>query len=128
MKGKTENDEQGKSARLIGVINDISKDKVIERLKDDFISIASHELKTPVTSLTASLQLLGKSPDELSARTTLLISQANKGINRISLIIDDLLNAGKNYREQLEFRKTTLTSMCWRRKSVSNSLPQKHQT
>lgn len=106
MKGKTESDKLGKPVRLIGVINDITKDKVIERHKDDFISIASHELKTPVTSLKASLQLLSKSPDALSDRTTLLISQANKGINRISLIIDDLLNAGKNYREQLEFRKT----------------------
>lgn len=40
-------------------------------------------------------------------RNTQLISQANKGINRISLIIDDLLNAGKNYSDQLKFRKTT---------------------
>jgi PAS domain S-box-containing protein len=107
MKGKTETDDQGQAIRLIGVVNDITKDKIIERHKDDFISIASHELKTPVTSLKASLQLLDKTPDELTARTRLLLSQANKGINRISLIIDDLLNAGKNYREQLEYRKTT---------------------
>ncbi|HKG05615.1 MAG TPA: PAS domain-containing sensor histidine kinase [Pedobacter sp.] len=106
MKGKTETDENGKVVRLIGVINDITKDKIIERHKDDFISIASHELKTPVTSLKASLQLLDKAPDPQSDRTRLLISQANKGINRIALIIDDLLNAGKNYHEQLEFRKT----------------------
>jgi len=107
MKGKTQNNDQGKAIKLIGVINNITKDKIIERHKDDFISIASHELKTPVTSLKASLQLLERSPDATSSRNTLLISQANKSINRISLIIDDLLNAGKNYREQLEFRKTT---------------------
>jgi len=107
MRGKAETNHQGKPVKLIGVINDITKDKIIERHKDDFISIASHELKTPVTSLKASLQLLERSPDVTSSRNTLLITQANKGINRISLIIDDLLNAGKNYREQLEFRKTT---------------------
>lgn len=89
------------------MINDITKDKIIERHKDDFISIASHELKTPVTSLKASLQLLERSPQPQSERNTQLISQANKGINRISLIIDDLLNAGKNYSDQLKFRKTT---------------------
>lgn len=107
MKGKIETNEHGKAVKLIGVINDITKDKIIERHKDDFISIASHELKTPVTSLKASLQLLDKSPEPQSDRDRLLVSQANKGINRISLIIDDLLNAGKNYRDQLEFRKTT---------------------
>jgi PAS domain S-box-containing protein len=107
MKGKTETDRQGKAVKLIGVINDITKDKMIERHKDDFISIASHELKTPVTSLKASLQLLERSIDQQSERARLLVSQANKGINRISLIIDDLLNAGKNYWEQLALRKTT---------------------
>jgi two-component system CheB/CheR fusion protein len=107
IKGKTEINEEGKAVKLIGVINDITKDKIIEQHKDDFISIASHELKTPVTSLKASLQLLEKSPEQLSDRTARLIAQANKGINRISLIIDDLLNAGKNYRRELKFRKTT---------------------
>lgn len=107
MKGKTEANEVGKTVKLIGVINDITKDKIIERHKDDFISIASHELKTPVTSLKASLQLLDRSPEPHSERNRLLVSQANKGINRISLIIDDLLNAGKTYSDQLEFRKTT---------------------
>ncbi|ETZ23107.1 PAS domain-containing sensor histidine kinase [Pedobacter sp. V48] len=107
MKGKTETNKNGKAIKLIGVINDITKDKIIERYKDDFISIASHELKTPVTSLKASLQLLDRSPEPQSERNRMLLSQANKGINRISLIIDDLLNAGKNYSDQLEFRKTT---------------------
>ena len=107
MKGKAETDDKGNAIKLVGVINDITKDKIIERHKDDFISIASHELKTPVTSLKASLQLLERSPDIFSSRNSLLVTQANKGINRISLIIDDLLNAGKNYRDQLEFRKTT---------------------
>lgn len=107
IKGKTETNKNGKPVKLIGVINDITKDKIIERHKDDFISIASHELKTPVTSLKASLQLLERSPQPQSERNRQLISQANKGINRISLIIDDLLNAGKNYSDQLKFRKTT---------------------
>jgi two-component system CheB/CheR fusion protein len=107
IKGKTETNKNGKAVKLIGVINDITKDKIIERHKDDFIGIASHELKTPVTSLKASLQLLDRSPEPQSERNRMLLSQANKGINRISLIIDDLLNAGKNYSDQLEFRKTT---------------------
>ena len=107
IKGKTETNEDGKIVKLIGVITDITKDKIIERHKDDFISIASHELKTPVTSLKASLQLLDRSSEPQSDRNRSLLLQANKGINRISLIIDDLLNAGKNYSDQLEFRKTT---------------------
>jgi two-component system CheB/CheR fusion protein len=107
IKGKAETDEHGRAIKLIGVINDITTDKLIERHKDDFISIASHELKTPVTSLKAALQLLDKTQEVLSDRVTILLAQANKGINRISSIIDDLLNAGKNYQEQIALQKTT---------------------
>jgi len=107
VKGKAEYDQNDKPVKLIGVINDITTDKMIERHKDNFISIASHELKTPVTSLKASLQLLNIKQDGISKRVKTLIMQANKGVNRISSIIDDLLNAGKNYQDQLELRKTT---------------------
>ncbi|KQM76978.1 hypothetical protein ASE74_17055 [Pedobacter sp. Leaf216] len=107
IKGKTENDEQGRAVKVIGVINDITKDKIAERHKDDFISIASHELKTPVTSLKGSLQMLQRDTDHQSSRTKQLVAQASRGINRISLIIDDLLNAGKNYRDQVKLRKTS---------------------
>jgi PAS domain S-box-containing protein len=106
-KGKTEVDEDGAPGKLVGAINDITQDKVIERHKDDFISIASHELKTPVTSLKASLQLIDKIQGELSDRMKLLLVQTNKGINRIAAIIDDLLNAGRNYQQQLALNKST---------------------
>jgi PAS domain S-box-containing protein len=39
-----------------GIVQDITMRKVEERKKDDFLSIASHELKTPVTTLKGSLQ------------------------------------------------------------------------
>jgi len=111
IKGKAETDKDGEAVRLVGVINDITKDKIIETHKDDFISIASHELKTPVTSLKGSVQMLQRDTDGQSERTRLLVAQASRGINRISLIIDDLLNAGKNYRDQIELRKTTFNLM-----------------
>ena len=106
IKGKTETNKAGKAVKLVGVINDITNDKIIERHKDDFISIASHELKTPVTSLKGSVQMLQRDANRQSDRTKRLVAQASRGINRISLIIDDLLNAGKNYRDQIELRKT----------------------
>jgi PAS domain S-box-containing protein len=106
-KGKFELNDKGEPSRIVGILNDITQDKLIERHKDDFISIASHELKTPVTGLKASLQMLDKIQDELSDRVKVLISQANKGINRISSIIDDLLNAGRNYQDQLALNKTS---------------------
>ena len=41
------------------VSTDISRQKQLESLKDDFISIVSHEMRTPLTSIKGSLSLLG---------------------------------------------------------------------
>jgi PAS domain S-box-containing protein len=92
---------------MLGTISDITKDKLIERHREDFISIASHELKTPVTSLKASLQLLDRLKNNLEPNLQTMITQANKSVNRITLLIDDLLNASRNLKDELKLRKTT---------------------
>jgi PAS domain S-box-containing protein len=104
--GRTETDSEGKPSSILGVINDITRDKLIESHKDDFISIASHELKTPITSLKTSLQLLDRMKQGLAEKHLVMIKQANKSINKIVLLVDDLLNASKSYKEQLELKKT----------------------
>jgi PAS domain S-box-containing protein len=104
--GKTETDASGKPLKILGTINDITKDKLIERHKDDFISIASHELKTPITSLKTSIQLLDRVKDGLADRTKTMILLANKSVNKIALLVDDLLNASKSNNGQLDLKKT----------------------
>jgi len=101
-----EQDETGRPVKMLGTIADITKDKLHERHKDDFISIASHELKTPVTSLKASLQLLSRLMEEMSDRARTMVVQANKSVNKITVLVDDLLNASKSYKEQLQLKKT----------------------
>jgi two-component system CheB/CheR fusion protein len=56
--GRVIYDDAGKATRATGIIFDISQQKSIERRKDEFISIASHELKMPATSILAYTELL----------------------------------------------------------------------
>jgi two-component system CheB/CheR fusion protein len=93
--------------RILGTLYDITRDKLAEREKDDFISIASHELKTPLTALKGSLQLLERMKDSAGPMKPALLDQANKSMNKVALLVDELLNAGRASEGQLQLKKTT---------------------
>ncbi|HEY0899599.1 MAG TPA: HAMP domain-containing sensor histidine kinase, partial [Sphingobacteriaceae bacterium] len=90
-----------------GITQDITEQKQLQQQKDDFISIASHELKTPITSLKASIQLLERLKNNpTSPMLPNLINQASASLNKVSLLINDLLNASKVMEGQLVLNKT----------------------
>ena len=92
--------------KLLGTIADITKEKLAERDKDDFISIASHELRTPVTAMKASLQVLDTMKQAQTPKAASLITQANKSMRKITALIDDLLNVNNLKEGQLSLQKT----------------------
>ncbi len=57
-RGKVFYNQDGKAASLNGSLRDITEQKKDEQRKDDFMGMVSHELKTPLTSLNAYLQLM----------------------------------------------------------------------
>ncbi|QDW25120.1 PAS domain-containing protein [Pedobacter sp. KBS0701] len=72
---------------------DVTARRKLMKEKDDFISIASHELKTPITSLGASLQLIKKMKDNLSPMVPKLIELANESMERLNSLVGNLLDA-----------------------------------
>lgn len=51
------------SSEVIGVIiliSDVTEEKILERSKDEFFSIASHELRTPITAIRGNIEMLKK--------------------------------------------------------------------
>ena len=99
--------EDGVIQLWVGTATDIHDLKNLQQQKDDFISIASHELKTPITSLKASLQLLDRIKDEPTSQTVpRLIGQANKSLTRLNVLVEDLLNVSKLNHGQLNLHKT----------------------
>ncbi|MFD2966018.1 sensor histidine kinase [Sphingobacterium bambusae] len=103
----------GTAHKLLGTVLDVTTHKQLQHQKDDFISIASHELKTPITSLKASLQFLMRIQDrkdvDLSGK---LLQQANRSMERISKLIDDLLNVSTvNSELQLNKKRFVLNDL-----------------
>ncbi len=90
----------------VNVMTDITKNKVEEKRKDEFISIASHELKTPLTSVKAFTQLLEKhfsKTKDLKAKNYL--RRINNQVDRLNHLVEDLLDVSKIQLGKLELNK-----------------------
>jgi PAS domain S-box-containing protein len=108
IKGAPYKDEFGTVVKWFGSCFNIDEHVKALQKKDDFINIASHELKTPVTSLKASLQVLSKLKSNLSSEVVpKLIDQANRNVEKVTTLIADLLNASQITQGQLQLNKTS---------------------
>lgn len=94
-KGKTKFDENNQPIRMSGILQDVTEQKRDEQRKSDFIGMVSHEMKTPLTSLSGFLQFLQiKTPKEDVVSNNLL-DKANKQISRITTLINGFLNVSR---------------------------------
>lgn len=89
---------------FIAFVLDITERKRLEQRKDEFISIASHELKTPLTSIKGYTQLLERMIDGSGDKAAgILLSKTNVYIDRLSGLITDLLDVSKIQSGKLLF-------------------------
>ena len=91
---------------ILEINRDITERKDLERRKDEFISMASHELKTPITSLKGFAQVLHrrlqKDGDEQTLR---FLTRMDGQLDKLTQLINDLLDISKIQTGKLAFRK-----------------------
>jgi len=102
--GKPQYRNDGSLSGYIGACVDITEQKNLQKQKDDFIGIASHELKTPVTSIKGYTQVLEKMLlKKGDDREAAMMSRMNAQINRLTSLIGDLLDVTKINAGKLQF-------------------------
>jgi signal transduction histidine kinase len=99
-------DQQGNIVAGVVIFTDITEQRAIEQRKDEFISMASHELKTPVTSIKAYTQVLRtrfKNRDD--EETVRFLTRMDTQLTKLSTLISDLLDVTKMQTGKLTFRE-----------------------
>lgn len=87
-------------------VHDITELKKIEERKDEFISIASHELKNPITSLKAYIQILNLHIDKISQeKKNELVKKMEVQIDRLERLVSDLYDTARISEGKLSLKK-----------------------
>jgi signal transduction histidine kinase len=85
--------QSGDVAGTVTVLEDVTRLRQVDRLKDEFISVASHELRTPLTSIQLALNLLAEgSAGPLAPQQARLVNMAATDANRLERLTRDLLD------------------------------------
>jgi PAS domain S-box-containing protein len=94
----------GTFSGYIGAYVDITEQKNLQQQKDNFIAIASHELKTPLTSIKAYTQVLERMLNKKGeTKEAGMIARMDAQLNRLTTLIGDLLDVTKISSGKLQF-------------------------
>ncbi len=89
---------------FIGLVRDITDRKRVERMQREFVSTVSHELRTPLTSIRGALGLInGGALGPLSEQAKQVVAIASKNSDRLTNLINDLLDMEKIVTGKMEF-------------------------
>ncbi|MGB7158906.1 MAG: ATP-binding protein [Tepidisphaeraceae bacterium] len=88
-------DQREQPAGVVAVLHDMTKEKEVAEMKNDFVSNVSHELRTPLASIKAYVEMLidGEADDEKTTREFYEVIQNEA--NRLSRLIDNILNISR---------------------------------
>lgn len=89
------------------VLDDVTRFRLLDQLKGDFVATAGHELKTPLTGLQLAVHLLlEEAAGPLTAKQAELLSDARENAERLRALVDQLLALARleDRRELLSIR------------------------
>lgn len=100
--------EAGNMVGMVSVLSDITREKEIEGMKSHFVSLVTHELRTPVVAIQKSLELiLSRTTGEINKDQEKFLDISKSNLERLSRLINDLLDMSKLEAGRLAILRST---------------------
>ncbi|MBZ0285139.1 MAG: PAS domain S-box protein [Anaerolineae bacterium] len=98
------NKPTGEFVGTVTIVRDISQEKALQAQKSRFVASASHELRTPITSLKARLYLAQRQPERLDTHLRVF----EQAVDRIQELVESLLDLSRFERGVFDLERVTL--------------------
>lgn len=101
----TVQDTSGRIVGMVAVLSDVTKQKELTRLQNEFMANVTHDLRAPVHALKLSVNaILEGSAGPTTNEQQKMLSLATKNVDRLTRLIDDLLDFSKMESGKMEVR------------------------
>lgn len=91
------------------VLQDVTRLRRFEELRNDLVATVAHELRTPLTSLRMAVHLLSEEVvGPLTRKQADLVFAARQDCDRLQSIVDELLDLSRIQADRIELRKTAV--------------------
>ncbi|HEY1516934.1 MAG TPA: ATP-binding protein [Solirubrobacteraceae bacterium] len=92
-------------AGVVWTVRDMSERARLERAKSEFVATASHELRSPLTSIKGFVELLQRSPESMSDRQREFVDIILKSTDRLVELVNDLLDVARIEADHVEINR-----------------------
>lgn len=123
-------DSNGEVKGFFSMMDDITERKKIEQIKSEFVSVASHEMRTPLTSIHGVIKLLCAGRlGELSAPGKEMANMAQRNTEQLMRLINDVLDLERmeSGKENIERQQCNSSDLIQQTVDTISSMAQKHQ-
>jgi len=88
-------DNQGEIVFYVSISRDITQQKEIEEMKTEFVSMASHQLQTPLTAIKLFSEMLAEQKKGLNEKQLEYLQNINESTDRMVELVNNLLNVSR---------------------------------
>lgn len=114
-------DAKGRIVAAVSIFQDITELRELDRLKDEFLSIASHELKNPLTVLKGYVQILLRSGQRsANSREARILAVIDQEVNRLSRLNNLMLDVSRIQLGGLRLDRRAMDLVALTRKLVAS--------
>ncbi len=122
--------EDGTIDAVVGIFQDVGPLKEAERLRDEFISVVSHELRSPLTPIRGFAQIVARELQREGGHDQQVtwLNNLQRQVDRITRLVDDLLDVSRLRAGRLKIirARTDLVAVCVSVSESWNAAAQHH--